>query len=35
MERVAKLIKPEFVLALGDNFYDWGVQDVNDKMFKW
>ena len=34
MERIARLIKPEFILALGDNFYDWGVQDINDPMWK-
>ena len=34
MERVARIIKPEFILALGDNFYDWGVQDIDDPMWK-
>ena len=34
MMRVSRLINPEFVLALGDNFYDWGVENVDDKMFK-
>ena len=26
--------KPEFVVSLGDNFYLWGVEDVDDKMWK-
>lgn len=30
----AKEFKPEFVLAIGDNFYDDGVKNVHDPRFK-
>ena len=30
MTRTAKLYRPEYLVALGDNFYFWGVEDEND-----
>ena len=34
MGKRAKKINSQFTLALGDNFYDSGVKDVEDKRFK-
>lgn len=34
MGKKAAEINSQFTLALGDNFYDVGVRDVNDKRFK-
>lgn len=34
MGEVAKDVGSQFTIALGDNFYDEGVTDVNDKRFQ-
>ncbi|XP_070563367.1 tartrate-resistant acid phosphatase type 5-like [Ptychodera flava] len=34
MGKVANALGSEFTIALGDNFYETGVKDVNDRRFK-
>ena len=34
MGSVAEDINAQFTIALGDNFYDHGVKDVNDERFQ-
>ena len=33
MGKMAERLKPEFILALGDNFYTYGVKNVDDERF--
>ena len=35
MGKVAETAKSQFTLALGDNFYDHGVKNVDDPRFKY
>ena len=32
MKRTAKFYRPEYLLALGDNFYYWGVESIFGKI---
>ena len=34
MKRTSKLYKPAYVLALGDNFYRFGVRSVDDSAWE-
>ena len=34
MKRTSKLYKPAYVLALGDNFYRFGVRSVDDTAWE-
>ena len=34
MGKTAQTLGSQFTIALGDNFYDLGVQDIDDKRFK-
>jgi len=35
MKRTAKYYRPDYLLALGDNFYYWGVESVTDPTWKY
>ena len=34
MKRTSRIYNPEYVVALGDNFYFYGVQNETDIRFK-
>jgi len=34
MKRTSKVYKPEYVLALGDNFYRFGVRSIDDPAWE-
>lgn len=34
MEKLSRVYNTKFQIGLGDNFYLFGVKDVNDKRFK-
>jgi len=34
MKRTARMRQPEYLVAIGDNFYNWGVENLTDPMWQ-
>ena len=35
MANLASIIKPNFIISVGDNFYRWGVSSVDDPIWEY